>query len=718
MQKKPYGNKLNKMRGESMPELPGRLEFWNIGYPFLGILVYITVPIAMSAIAYGFHRRYKIWSLGRQVTDFGPWRERIKRSSKLAFLDIFGHRRFIKRELYPGIMHFFLFWGMLFLLIATTLGALEFNWHKYIGPHVGFEFPTSYLRTYTGLIWDVLGGGFLLIGICMAFYRRYVIRPKRLNTFIDDWVILSLLLGLTLTGFLLESLRIASTELDPSSELYAPLEARWSIIGYLFALPFRAFDSEILQVAHFSIYWLHLGMYTVGFIYVAASFSKLAHIFLSPVNAFLRSFRPLGALRPMGELEHLERFGAADVTDFTWKQLLEYDSCTNCGRCQDQCPAWASGKPLSPRKLIQNLKGYMEEQAPKAIGNRKNEANPLEQAVMATDVITEEVLWSCTTCRACMEACPVFIEHIDSIVDMRRFLVMEQSSIPDTAQTALQSIEQRGHPWRGTTYSRLDWTVGLDVPTVEDLEDFEVLFWVGCTGALEQRSQAIPKAMVSILKAAGVKYAILGNQETCSGDPARRMGNEYLFQIQAGRNIETLNKYKKKRILTICPHCFNTIKNEYPQLDGVYHVQHYVEFVNELLQTGRLKPIGTVNTTLTYHDSCYLGRHNGIYDQPRAIANSIPGVKLVEMDSRNRERGFCCGAGGGRMWMDESGLKVNHIRTEHVLDTDARVVGSSCPFCLQMLNEGLSSKDVNGERKAMDLLEILASSVEGNWYSN
>ena len=699
-----------------MPELPGRLEFWNIGYPFFGVLVYITIPIAMLAIAYGFYRRYKIWSLGRPVADLGPWKERISRSIKLACLDIFGHRRFIKRELYPGIMHFFLFWGMLFLLVATTLGAMEFNWHKYIGPHTGFEFPTAYARTYTGFIWDVFGGGFLLIGICMALYRRYVIRPNRLNTFIDDGVILGLLLVLTLTGFLLEGLRIASTELNPDSELYSPSEARWSIIGYLFALPLRVFEfnAETMQVAHFSIYWLHVGVYAGGFIYIAGSFSKLAHIFLSPINAFLRTSRPLGALRPMGELEELERFGAADVTDFTWKQLLEYDSCTNCGRCQDQCPAWASGKPLSPRKLIQNLKGYMEERAPNVTQNPSNDVSSIDQSVMVADVITEEVLWSCTTCGACVEACPVFIEHIDSIVDMRRYLVMEQAKMPDTAQSALQSIEQRGHPWRGTTFSRTDWAEGLGVPTVDEVDDFEVLFWVGCTGALEQRSQAIPKAMVSVLKAAGVKYAILGNQETCSGDPARRMGNEYLFQIQAERNIETLNKYKDKRILTICPHCFNTIKNEYPQLNGLYQVQHYVEFVNELLQSGRLKPIGTVETTLAYHDSCYLGRHNGLYDQPRAIAKSIPGVQLVEMTPRNRERGFCCGAGGGRMWMDESGLKVNHIRTEHFLETHAQIVGSSCPFCLQMLNEGLSSKDVQGERKAMDLLEILALSIEGN----
>ena len=697
-----------------MPELTGRSEFWNIGYPLLGTLVYITILIATAAIAYGFYKRYRIWRLGVPTPDMGPWGERLARSTRLVFLDIFGHRRFLKRELYPGLMHFFLFWGMLFLLVATTLGAVEFNWHKYIASTAGFEFPTSDARVYTSLLWDVLGGGFLLAGLGMAIYRRYVIRPARLNTFVDDGIILGLLVGLTITGFLIEGLRIASNELNPASDLYAPGEAQWSVIGYLIARIFREAGASLggMEIAHFTLYWAHIGMYAGGFVYVAGSFSKLAHIFLSPVNAFLRSARPLGALRPMGELETLERFGAADITDLTRKQLLDYDACTNCGRCQDQCPAWASGKPLSPRKLIQDLKGYMEERAPALLALQPEQEAPPSSLSMVEDAVTEDVLWSCTTCRACMEACPVFIEHIDSIVDMRRYLVMEQAKMPETAQGALLSMEQRGHPWRGTSFSRTDWAQGQEVKTLAEEPDVEVLFWVGCTGALEGRSQAVPKAMVSVLKAAGVKFAILGNEETCTGDPARRLGNEYLFQIMAQQNIETLNRYQVKRIVTICPHCFNTMKNEYPQLGGEFQVQHYTEFVSELIESGRLRPVRTVQTTLAYHDSCYLGRHNGIYDQPRAIVRAIPGVELVEMAPRHRERGFCCGAGGGRMWMEEPGQKVNHIRTDHFLGTGAQTVGSSCPFCLQMLTEGISAKGADDQHQAMDLLELLAQSVE------
>ena len=713
-----------------MPDLPGRPEYWNIGYPFLGVLVYLTMGVLMVCLTYAFWTRLRVWMLGRAMPDLGPWGPRISRSIRLAGLDIFGHRRFLKRELFPGLMHFFLFWGFIILIFATTLGAVEWNWHKYVAPTVGFEIPTVYARNQFSLLWDIGGGLFASIGLAMAVWRRYVMKPDRLNTFVDDGIILSLIGLLLISGFLTEGLRIAVTELNPQSDLYDPSAAPWSFIGYLFALAFRA--GGITQyggeVSHFIIYWLHVLLVTISYVYITFRFTKIAHIFFAPLNAFLRSDRPLGALRPMGDIETLERFGASEITDLTWKQLLDYDACTNCGRCQDQCPAYASGKPLSPRKLIQDMKKYMVARGPEIIEERNGDSKPWirllpsddlesekapagEPVSMVSDAVTEDVLWSCTTCRACMEACPVFIEHIDSIVDMRRYLVMEEARMPATAEGALLSMEQRGHPWRGTSFTRTDWTEGLDVPVMADKPEIEVLFWVGCTGALEQRSQAIPKAMASIFKLAKVKYAILGDEETCTGDPARRMGNEYLFQIMAEQNITTISNYGKPKIITICPHCFNTIKNEYPQFGGEFEVLHYTEYVADLIKDGRLKPIKTIDTTLAYHDSCYLGRHNRIFDPPREIVNSIPGVTLVEMEPRNRERGFCCGAGGGRMWMDEPGTKVNHIRTEHFLETEAETVGTSCPFCLQMMNEGVGSKGVSETKKAKDILELLVESL-------
>ncbi len=697
-----------------MPDLPGRPEYWNIGYPLLGTLVYLTMGVLTVAILYGFWMRFRVYRLGKPMPDLGPWMPRIGRSLRLAGMDIFGHRRFMRREHYAGMMHFFLFWGIIFLIIATVVGSVEWNWHKFIAPTIGFEFPTVYFRELGSLLWDIVGGLFASIGLAMAVWRRYVIRPSRLNTFIDDGVVLALIGLLLFTGFLTEGLRIAVTELNPASGLYDPDAAPWSFIGYLFALGFRGAGLTTYggEVSHFVLYWAHVVLVVAAYVYVAVRFSKLTHMFLAPLNAFLRSDRPLGALRSMGEIETLERFGASEMTDLTWKQLLDFDSCTNCGRCQDQCPAYASGKPLSPRAVIQGMKGYVLERSPALLAAGKSgEAAAAPAQSMVLEVITEDVLWSCTTCRACMEACPVFIEHIDTIVDMRRYLVMEEAKMPSSAEAALISLEQRGHPWRGTSFTRTDWTEGMTVPTMAADADVEVLFWVGCTGALEQRSQAIPRAMASVLKRAGVKYAILGNEETCTGDPARRMGNEYLYQILAQQNIETLNRYGVKKIVTICPHCFNTMLNEYPQLGGEYEVIHYSQFVADLIASGRIRPVLTIDTTVAYHDSCYLGRHNRVFDEPRDIARSIPGVTLVEMSPRNRERGFCCGAGGGRMWMDEPGTKVNHLRTDHFLETEAQTVGVSCPFCLQMLTEGIGAKGEGDAKQAKDILELLVESI-------
>jgi Fe-S oxidoreductase len=357
--------------------------------------------------------------------------------------------------------------------------------------------------------------------------------------------------------------------------------------------------------------------------------------------------------------------------------------------------------------IVEGMKEHILETGP---GILNGEDVQVEKPLIGTWV-QEEALWDCLTCGACMRECPVGVEHINSIVDMRRYLVMEQASMPETAQNALLSMEQRGHPWRGTTYSRTDWAEGLDVKLMADHTDAEVLFWVGCTGALEQRSQAIARSMASVLKRAGVDFAILGTEETCSGDPARRMGNEYLYQMLAQQNIETMNGYNVKKVVTICPHCFNNIKNEYPHLGGEYEVLHYTEFVAELIENGKIKPVATIQSTVAYHDSCYLGRHNDVYDPPREIANAIPGLELVEMEKR-RERGFCCGAGGGHMWIEESrGQRVNHARTEQFLETSADTIGVSCPYCLQMFEEGIGAQGLEGQKQAKDLLEILDESL-------
>jgi Fe-S oxidoreductase len=360
--------------------------------------------------------------------------------------------------------------------------------------------------------------------------------------------------------------------------------------------------------------------------------------------------------------------------------------------------------------IVEDIKDHLLEVGPLVKGGQQ-----LPKGVsLIGGVIEEEAIWDCVSCGACMEECPVEVEHIPTIMDMRRHLVLEESKLPSTAKDALLSLEQRGHPWRGSQFSRTDWAEGLGVRTLAEHPEAEVLFWVGCTPALEETSQRIARAMARVLKRAGVDFAILGEEERCTGDPARRMGNEYLFQTLAQQNVETFKRYNVKKVVTTCPHCFNTLLNEYPQLGGDFEVLHYSQFVDGLISEGRLRPIKTVEGEVAYHDSCYLGRHNGIYDEPRRVARAIPGLKLVEMEPRCRERGFCCGAGGGHMWMEESrGTRINHMRTDHFLETGADTVAVSCPFCLQMLEEGVEAKGLASEKKVKDVLELLAESLEG-----
>ena len=696
-----------------MPEFPGRADFWNIGYPYAGALVYLVAPIALASIAYAIRRRWRVWHTAVGEVELGPTAERWKAFLALVATGLVAHRQFVRRrDLYPGIMHFAIFWGFSILLLATTVAALEFNAEKYLN----WVWPTAHVRVPLGFAWDILGGGLAAVGLSMALWRRYVMRPERLNTALDDGFVMTFLFGLLITGFLIEGLRIGATELNPASIYYDPSVAGWSPIGWVVAKSLLGigFSVGFLETAHAATWWLHAGIFAGAFVYAALRFSRLTHMIVSPMNWYYRSLQPRGGLKSMGDFETLETFGAKDLPDLTWTQLMSFDACTNCGRCQDVCPAYLSGKPLSPRKLIQDMRGYMEERSPVLLGTPAGEAPPAPATSMVHDAVGDDVLWSCLTCAACLDACPVEINHIETIVDMRRFLTLEEASTPDTAQSALQSIEQRGHPWRGTTLTRTSWMDGLDIPTLAEKPESEVLFWVGCSGALVQRGVDTTRSMASVLRKAGVDFAVLGEEETCTGDPARRLGNEYLFQMQAETNIGTFKQYDVKKIITTCPHCFNTMKNEYPQLGGNYDVIHYTAFVGELLKQGKLRPneagIGSIGT-VTYHDSCYLGRHNGEFGAPREIISSIPGLDFVEMD-QNQERAFCCGAGGGRMWMEEEGERVNHMRTDQFLETGAETVAVSCPFCIQMFDEGISSKGQEDTKRAVDLITILDQATE------
>ncbi|MBE9502355.1 MAG: 4Fe-4S dicluster domain-containing protein [Chloroflexi bacterium] len=670
--------------------------FWNIGSSG-HILYYLLIPLA-AILAYAVYRRYRLWRLGRPDNRLSDLGKSLRAFIVTGIVDGLIHRRFL-REPYPGLMHFLIFWGAIVFLLGA---ATDFVTHYLIGglegkPYLGASFVV-----------DVLGLA-VLVGLGIAVYRRYIQRPDRLDNKPEDAIALSLIFVIVLTGFIIEGLRIAA--LDPDW-------GAWSPGGWVMAQIFGGLSVGTLETIHKSLWWFHVGLALGAIVYVALTFSSLAHIVVSPFNVLFRSLRPKGALAPI-DLETAEVYGAAKIDDFTWKHLLDLDSCTRCGRCQDVCPAYLSGKALSPKKVIQDLKQHWLEMSPSLLaakaggGNEGNPGNPGENsASMIGDVITTEVIWDCTTCRACMEVCPVFIEHIDKIIDMRRNLVLEQAEIPETSEMVLRCIEDRGHTCRGTTYTRGDWCVPLGLPSIAEDKDVDIVYWVGCASSLEDRSIKIAVALANVLKAAGVKVGVMSEDETCCGEPARRMGNEYLFQMQVQKNIEAFNKHGIKKILVSCPHCYNTFKNEYPQFGGEIEVVHHSQFIADLIRQGRLKLTNGLEQIVTYHDACYLGRHNDIYDSPREVVKGIPQVRMVEME-RNRRRSFCCGGGGGHFWIEErEGVRISEMRIEQALKTNAGILATACPYCLQMFEDAIKAKEATESLKSMDIAELVESAIQ------
>ncbi|MFC1903834.1 heterodisulfide reductase-related iron-sulfur binding cluster [Chloroflexota bacterium] len=693
---------------------PSREIFWNI--PF-GEVIYVLGVMALGIFIYAIYRRCKIWRLGGPDHRFSHLGKRIWAFLVNGVVDILlhrkffgiagglGHRRFSirdlkPREFYPGIIHFLIFAGTIILLIGTALDVVSHYFIEFLhgGVYLGFSMVTD------------IGGILAIIGVVLAMIRRYGQKPDRLDNKFEDLMALLLILVVIITGFIVEGFRIAATELKANPD-WAP----WSPGGYVFALAFSGLSQSALIIWHQITWWLHSLIALGAIVYVSLYWNRLWHIIISTVNVFLKNLEPRGALVPI-DLEATETFGTAKIEDFTWKQLLDLDACTRCGRCQDNCPAYLSGKPLSPKKVIQDLKASLVERAPVLLKSKgKTEAdNPGSSSrALIGEVVSEDEIWNCTTCYACQEVCPVCVEPMAKVIEMRRNLVLEQASIPETGEGALKSLEARGHPWRGTMLSRTDWAEGLEIKTLADDSDVDVLFWVGCTEALEERSTKVAQAIARVLKLAGINFGILGTEEACCGDPARRLGNEYLFQLQAQANIELLKNYGVKKIVTGCPHCYNTLKYEYSQFGGDFEVVHHTDFIADLFGKGKLGTIKGNGGVVTYHDSCYLGRYNDIYESPRHILNAVPGVKLVEM-ARNRERGFCCGAGGGHMWLEEQkeGQRINEMRTEQAMEAKAEIIATACPYCLQMFQDGIKSKEAEESLKVADIAEIVAGSVE------
>jgi len=546
---------------------------------------------------------------------------------------------------------------------------------------------------------------FIFIGAAWGIIRRYIIRPDRLQgeQTIEAMVILLSVLAHPVT-YVFEIATKITLGHPPAG------------LGHTLLPPVSAWVSNLFTAGpgteawYLGFLWAH--WVTVVFVLAIIPYTRYLHIIASIFNGILRN-RPRSALKPI-DLEKAESFGVATIDQLTWKQNLDLYSCVVCGNCQELCPAYNSGKKLNPKKVIQDLKNHLLKVGPELVAAKASgEPAPGNPNVpLAENVILLDEIWACTTCGACDEVCPVWVDHIDKIVDLRRNLVMEQSSIPETAEGALRSIEDRGHPWRGTTLSRTDWAEGLELKVLADDQDVDILFWVGCTEALEERSTKVAQAVAKLLKAAGVNFGILGTEESCCGEPARRLGNEYLFQMQAEKNIEILKKYGVNRIVTACPHGFNILKNEYPQFGGNFEVIHHTELIAQLLKEGKLKVKKGPDELVTYHDACYLGRYNDIYQQPRQIIKSTPGLDMVEME-RNKRRAFCCGGGGGHMWLEEQeGNRINEMRTEQALNTGAQTVVTACPLCLQMFEDGIKAKAAEEQLKVMDVAELLATRIE------
>src|SRR5688572_2940920 len=537
------------------------------------------------------------------------------------------------------------------------------------------------------------------------------------------------------TGFVVEGMRMGATELisgpieahgaafagdlgiaHVSSDIVAnPDWAPWSPIGYAIAKLFEglgATPATMLDI-HKAVWWTHLPLALGWTVWVG--YGKLSHIITGSANIFMRDLRPPkgvitgSTLALIKDFENAESFGAGYLHDLSWKQLMDTDVCVRCGRCEANCPAWLTGKELTPVAVMQDIKLYLDEVGPSKLATR----GPVEnERLIAGDVVSVNTIWDCVTCGACETQCPVNIEHIGTLQELRRYKVLTEGDMPATAQATLSQLEQRGHPWRGTTLTRTTWMEGLEVPEFDGTQEY--LYWVGCSGALVERNVPITQAVTKLLMESGTSFGVLGQTETCNGDPARRLGNEFLYATLAQTNAESMNEMGVKRVITSCPHCFNTFKNEYPDFGGKYEVTHHADFLQFLLAKGDLKPKEANGETITYHDSCYIGRGNGIYDSPRQVLEAIPGANLVEMP-RNKEKGLCCGAGGGNMWQEESGTRVNHLRAAEAANTGASIVATACPFCIQMFEDGIPAVQPDEEKRtirAYDIAELLEVSVK------
>jgi Fe-S oxidoreductase len=638
---------------------------------------------------------------GKEDQRFDRPGERVRRVLTIAF----GQSKLL-REPFAGLLHFLIFWGFVILLAAVVESIGE-------GLIPGFSFSfLGPLYRILAFLEDVVGV-LVVLAVVLSIVRRLFAPPKRLrvggHAKWDAVLILGLILTVMVTMFGQNAARLLMGQDRADGARFVSAALAGLLSG----------GSPALISAWFHIFfWGHM-LAVLGFLNYLP-YSKHLHVLTSIPNVYLSDLGPKGALKPINLAdETLTRFGATDVEDFTWKQLLNGYTCTECGRCSSVCPANTTGKLLNPKKIIVDLRARTLEKAPllanpqrTASGGNRREELLVHQ--LLDNFITEQELWACTTCMACVQECPVMIEHVDTIVDLRRGLVLNESRFPDELKATFSNLERNFTPWGFGHSARADWAEGLDIPRMADVGKADVLFWVGCAGSYDARYKKVSVAFARLLTMAGVNFAILGTEEKCNGDPARRMGNEYLAQSLMTENIATLNRYQVQTIVVTCPHCLQSLGKEYRQFGGEFTVVHHSTFLKRLISEGKLPLTPGARATVTFHDPCYLGRYNDEYNAPRDLLGMIGAVELVEME-RSRDRSFCCGAGGGRMWMEErEGKRVNIERTEEALATEAGVIGTGCPFCMTMLTDGVKEKEKSERVQVKDIAEILLEACEAS----
>lgn len=655
-------------------------------------LLFLLISVSGGIFLWRINLLTRLIMLGQPVSRSDDMPKRVESE----FTVVLGQKKMLQR-LAPGIMHVFIFWG--FLVLGTTI-------FEAIGEVFDetFALPIIGRTPWLGFLQDLFAV-LVMVGVAMAIYFRNVRRDDRFigSRLASMTFIIAMVFGEAFTVLMLNATKVAMDISDsPASSM--PFASALSTL-------FDGMSDGALEAFSHIFLWGHILILAAFLPYIP--FSKHLHIVTSWFNVFFTKSAQRGRLRTIEvDLENMQEgqvLGAATIEDLTWKEELDLLACTECGRCQNVCPAWNTGKPLSPKLLIMNLRDHLRAWGPQIL-DAQDRGQDYDAVPLNPNVVDDAAVWECTTCAACMQECPVNIEHVDHIIDMRRNLVMGESRFPAEAGTLLRNLENSGNPWGMAQADRAEWAKGLDVPVVaEDGRAPEYVYWVGCAGSFDDRAKRISQSVAHLLKTAGVDYAILGPGEGCTGDPARRMGNEYLFQQLAAQNIETMNARGVTKIIANCPHCFNTIANEYPDLGGTYEVIHHTELLARLVEDGRLELSEDANSMLSYHDPCYLGRHNEIYEAPRKVLSKVPGLSTTEMP-RHGHNGLCCGAGGARMWMEEKiGKRINLERMDEAASTGAQQVGVACPYCLVMLDDGAKARGDGIE--VLDVAQVVSRSV-------